>query len=180
MQNTLSKPWTGGTYKAGKAGGIWYDTILSDPKTFNQLIAQRDGTSAGIVSMTLDGLVDYDPTLREWTPRVASYKIETDETANTLTVHYTIRDDYYWTWPDSDKKVPVTGILQKLAQEQRGLRRGGPSQTVSYVQGILDSLKVFAAYRIPIIEDEAPRGQRYLADSRKGLRNPRRATIWAK
>jgi len=42
MQNTLSKPWTGGTYKAGKAGGIWYDTILSDPKTFNQLIAQRD------------------------------------------------------------------------------------------------------------------------------------------
>lgn len=107
-QNTISKPWTGKGYKAGKVGGIWYDTILSDPKTFNQLIAQRDGSSAGIVSMTLDSLVDYDPVLHEWTARVAFYEIETDESANTLTVHFTIRDDYFWTWPDSDKKVPVT------------------------------------------------------------------------
>ncbi|MCR4734168.1 MAG: ABC transporter substrate-binding protein [Treponema sp.] len=108
MENTISKPWTGGSYKTGKVGGIWYDTILNDPKTFNQLIAQRDGSSAAIVSMTLDALIDYDMTLREWTPRVASYKIETDEKANTLTVHFTIRDDYYWTWYNSDKKVPVT------------------------------------------------------------------------
>ena len=108
IQNTVTKPWPGGTYKTGKVGGIWYDTILSDPKTFNQLIAQRDSTSAGIVSMTLDALVDYDMTLRAWQPKVAFFEIETDEAANTLTVHFTIRDDYYWTWPDSDKKVPVT------------------------------------------------------------------------
>lgn len=108
IQKTVSKPWEGKGYTAGKTGGIWYDTILSDPKTFNQLIAQRDGSSAAIVSMTLDALVDYDASLREWQPRVASFSIETDEKANTLTVHYTIRDDYYWTWYDSDKKVPVT------------------------------------------------------------------------
>ena len=108
VQNTVSKPWTGGTYKAGKIGGIWYDTILSDPKTFNQLIAERDGTSAGIVSMTLDLLADYDMTLREWTPLLTFFEIETDEEANTLTVHFTIRDEAIWTWADSDKKVPVT------------------------------------------------------------------------
>ncbi|MCR4953730.1 MAG: ABC transporter substrate-binding protein [Treponema sp.] len=107
-QNTISKPWTGGELKPGKVGGIWYDTILSDPKTFNQLIAQRDGSSVGIVSMTLDALVDYDATLREWKPQVAFYEIETDEIANTLTIHFTIRDDYYWTWYNSDEKVPVT------------------------------------------------------------------------
>ena len=108
IQQTLSKPWTGGGYKAGNVGGIWYDTILSDPKTFNQLIADRDGTSASIVSMTLEFLIDYDRLKREWTPSAASYRIETDEEKNTLIVHYTIRDDYYWTWYGSDKKVPVT------------------------------------------------------------------------
>ena len=103
-QNTVSKPWTGGELKPGKVGGIWYDTILSDPKTFNQLIAQRDMNSLSIIEMTLDALVDYDATLREWKPQVAFYEIETDEIANTLTVHFTIRDDYYWTWYGSDKK----------------------------------------------------------------------------
>lgn len=108
IQKTLSKPWAGQEFKAGNVGGIWYDTILSDPKTFNQLIAQRDGTSASIVSMTLEYLSDYDMTAREWKPRAAYYKIITDEEANTLTVRFTIRDDFYWTWYGSDKKVPVT------------------------------------------------------------------------
>ena len=108
IQQTLSKPWTGGSYKTGNVGGIWYDSILSDPKTFNQLIADRDGTSASIVSMTLEYLIDYDRYERQWKPSAASYKIETDEEKNTLTVYYTIRDDYYWTWYGSDKKVPVT------------------------------------------------------------------------
>ena len=108
IQKTVSKPWNGEAFKAGNVGGIWYDTILSDPKTFNQLIAERDGTSASIVSMTLDYLSDYNMTSREWKPRAAFYEIETDEKANTLTVHFTIRDDFYWTWYGSDKKVPVT------------------------------------------------------------------------
>ena len=108
IQKTVSKPWKGESFKDGKVGGIWYDTILSDPKTFNQLIAERDGTSASIVSMTLEYLIDYDMTAREWKPKGASYTIETDEKANTLTVHYTIRDDFFWSWYGSDKKVPVT------------------------------------------------------------------------
>ena len=108
FQKTISKPWTGGEYKAGNVGGIWYDTILSDPKTFNQLIADRDGTSASIVSMTLEYLIDYDKYKRQWKPSAASFEIETDIEKNTLTVHYTIRDDLYWTWYNSDKKVPVT------------------------------------------------------------------------
>ena len=108
IQNTRTKPWKGENFKAGNIGGIWYDTILSDPKTFNQLIAQRDGTSASIIGMTLEALSDYDMTAREWKPRAAFYRIETDEEKNTLTVHFTIREDYYWTWYGSDKKVPVT------------------------------------------------------------------------
>ena len=108
FQKTISKPWTGGEYKAGNVGGIWYDTILSDPKTFNQLIADRDGTSASIVSMTLEYLIDYDKYKRQWKPSAASFEIETDIEKNTLTVHYKIRDDLYWTWYNSDKKVPVT------------------------------------------------------------------------
>lgn len=108
IQKTLSKPWTGQEFKAGNVGGIWYDTILSDPKTFNQVIAERDGTSASIVSMTLEYLSDYDMTTREWKPRAAYYQIITDEEANTLTVRFTIRDDFYWTWYGSDKKIPVT------------------------------------------------------------------------
>ncbi len=108
IQKTVSKPWKGESFKDGKVGGIWYDTILSDPKTFNQLIAERDGTSASIVSMTLEYLIDYDMTAREWKAKGASYTIETDEKANTLTVHYTIRDDFFWSWYGSDKTVPVT------------------------------------------------------------------------
>ena len=79
IQNTRTKPWKGESFKAGNIGGIWYDTILSDPKTFNQLIAQRDGTSASIIGMTLEALSDYDMTAREWKPRAAFYRIETDE-----------------------------------------------------------------------------------------------------
>ncbi len=108
LANTVSKPWTGGSYADGRAGGVWYDTILSDPKTFNQLIAERDAASAGIIGVTLDYLVDYDPTLRQWKPHCAFYEIETDPAAQTLTVHYTLRENLYWTYLDSDRKIPVT------------------------------------------------------------------------
>lgn len=108
LANTVSKPWTGGSYADGRTGGVWYDTILSDPKTFNQLIAERDAASAGIIGVTLDYLVDYDPTLRQWKPHCAFYEIETDPAAQTLTVHYTLRENLYWTYLDSDRKIPVT------------------------------------------------------------------------
>ncbi|MCQ2572322.1 MAG: ABC transporter substrate-binding protein [Treponema sp.] len=107
-EKTTWKPWNNEEFKAGTVGGTWNSTILSDPKTFNQLIGQRDGESAGIISMTLDYLVDYNVVTRKWEPRAAFFEIETDEEKGTLTVHYTIRDDLYWTWYGSDEKVPVT------------------------------------------------------------------------
>ncbi len=108
IEKTVSKPWNGQKFKPGKIGGVWQDTILSDPKTFNQLIAERDGSSSAIIGETLDYLVDYDPSSREWKSHLASFKIETDVKADKLVVHYTIRDDAYWTWLNKSEKIPVT------------------------------------------------------------------------
>ncbi len=108
LDKTVSKPWTGGDYVPGKKGGTWYDSILSDPKTFNQYIGERDNDSASLISVTTDYLSDYDATKREWKPRCAFAKIETDEKNKKLIVHFTLRDNLYWTWYGSDKKVPVT------------------------------------------------------------------------
>lgn len=108
LKQTVYKPLENQTFKSGKYGGIWNDTILADPKTFNQLIAERDGSSSAIVSETLDYLVDYDASKREWKARIADFKIETDEKNNKLTVHYKIRDDAFWSWYGKKEKVPVT------------------------------------------------------------------------
>lgn len=108
VSKTIKRPWTASEPVPGKRGGEWQDTVLSDPKTFNQLIAERDAESSGIISGTLDYLVDYDSYLRKWIPELAFFEIETDEKKGTLTVHYTLRDDLYWSWCNSDKKVPVT------------------------------------------------------------------------
>ena len=108
LAKTRSKAWNGESFEKGKRGGIWYDTILSDPKTFNQLIGERDSASMSIISMTLDYLVDYDNFSKEWKAHCADYSIETDLKNNTLTVHYKIRDDIYWTWYQKEEKVPLT------------------------------------------------------------------------
>lgn len=108
FENTVSKPWNGEKYVSGRTGGTWYDTISADPKTFNAYIGERDASSAGIIGTTCDYLVDYNPVKREWTPKLASFKVETDEKKGTLTVHYTLREDVYWTYFGSDKKIPVS------------------------------------------------------------------------
>ena len=108
LSKTVSKPWKNEKFVPGKVSGVWNDTIISDPKTFNQLIAQRDASSDGIISMTLDYLVDYNPVTHEWEPKACYFEIETDEEKNTLTVHYTVREDLFWTYPDSNEKIPVT------------------------------------------------------------------------
>lgn len=51
---------------------------MSDPKTFNHYIAERDAASNSLISQTTDFLFDYDPTLRKWSPRAASYVIDID------------------------------------------------------------------------------------------------------
>ena len=108
LSKCVYKPWNGGTYADGKAGGTWYTTILDDPKTFNQLIGERDGQSSALISETLDYLFDYDSYTREWKAEAADFKIETDEKSGILTVHCKLRDDMFWSFYDSDKKIPVT------------------------------------------------------------------------
>lgn len=108
LKNTVSKPYEKQDFKAGNTGGTWNDTILDDPKTFNILIAERDGSSNALVSKMQDYLIDFDYHTRQWKPRCADYKISTDSKSNTLTVHYTLHDDLFWTYYGSSEKIPVT------------------------------------------------------------------------
>lgn len=107
-EKTTYKPFRNEEFIPGEVKGTWNDNISTEPKTFNQLIAERDADSNGLINMTLDYLVDYNPVTRQWSPKAASFQIETDEKAGTLTVHFTLRDDMYWTWYGKDEKVPVT------------------------------------------------------------------------
>ena len=108
LEKTLYRPWKGGGFADGTEGGEWFSSISADPKTFNQYIAERDAESAGIINQTLDSLVDYDNAEKKWFPKAAFFEVETNKKKNTLTVHYTLRENLYWTWYGSDKKVPVT------------------------------------------------------------------------
>lgn len=108
LENTLSKPYKNQKYENGLIGGVWNDTILSDPKTFNQLIAERDGASSGIINNTVDYLLDYDPVERQWKGRIADYEIETDIDNDILTVHFAIRQDAFWSYYGKEDLIPVT------------------------------------------------------------------------
>ena len=108
IKNSVSKPWKNQKIVPGKVSGVWNDTILADPKTFNQLIAERDASSTAILENLLDSLVDYDVENRTWKARLADFKIETNEKQNTLTVHYTLKENLFWSFYDSPKKIKVT------------------------------------------------------------------------
>lgn len=108
IENTISRPYKNQKYENGLAGGVWNDTILSDPKTFNQLIAERDGASSELINNTVDYLLDYDPVERQWKGRMADYEIETDVERDILTVHFTIRDDAFWSYYGKEDLIPVT------------------------------------------------------------------------
>ena len=108
LEQTQSKPWRGEAFVPGPPGGIWNSGITSEPKTFNSLVAERDSSSNAIVRMMQDNLVDYNVVRREWTPQAAFFEIAVDEEAGTLKVIYTLRDNLYWSFYGSDRKVPVT------------------------------------------------------------------------
>ena len=105
---TVYKPYRGEEFAPGLVGGVWYDSIMGDPKTFNQLVAERDGQSAGLINLTTDFLFDYEFATREWKPHAAFFQIEIDEAHDTLTVHVRLRDDMFWTYLNSSQKIPVT------------------------------------------------------------------------
>ncbi|MDR0707725.1 MAG: ABC transporter substrate-binding protein [Treponema sp.] len=108
IEKTVSKPWNGEDFAPGKTGGTWKGVISQDPKSFNLLIAEQDNVTGAVTSYMIDYLVDYDNLTREWEPRAASFEIRTNEAEDTLDVIYTLRDDLYWTWYESDRKIKVT------------------------------------------------------------------------
>lgn len=109
IAKTISKPLTEEKWVTGKQGGVWNGSISGEPKSFNLLIAERDGATNGILMQMTDYLVDYSVTKRQWVPRLASFEIVTDEENNTLDVIYTLRDDIYWTFYGNSKpRVKIT------------------------------------------------------------------------
>ena len=108
LAKTVERPG-GQEWELGTVGGTWIISILNDPKTFNTMSA-RDGDTADVVDVLFDALADYDPYTREFLPNLASFEVEVDEEADSLTVIYTLRDDLYWTTlADPDTRVQVTG-----------------------------------------------------------------------
>jgi len=108
LAQTYSRPWQGEEFVSGYHGGTWFSGIVNEPRTFNLLVAERDGASNAIVRMMTDILVTYDVVRREWQPNIAFFEIEVDEEAGTLRVIYTFRDNLYWSFYNSDRKIPVT------------------------------------------------------------------------
>ena len=108
LGRTQSKPWQGEEFAVGPSGGVWNSGMTAEPKTFNLLVAERDASSNSIVSSMHDYLVDYDVVSREWKPHAAFPEIAVDEEKGTLKVIYTLREDLYWSFYESNEKTPVT------------------------------------------------------------------------
>jgi peptide/nickel transport system substrate-binding protein len=108
LEKTVSKPWRGESFLPGRLGGIWRSAVPADPKSFNDHIAEQDSSTAAVVAMMRDYLADYDVSARKWVPRCAFFEVRADEEAETLDVIYTLRDNLYWSYYGSGKKIPVT------------------------------------------------------------------------
>jgi peptide/nickel transport system substrate-binding protein len=108
LAKTVSRPWKGESFIPGKTGGVWHSVMNEDPKSFNMLIAEQDSSTSAVVGSMHDYLIDYDVVKREWVSHAASYQVVIDYENDTLQVIYTLRDDLYWSYYDSDRKVKVT------------------------------------------------------------------------
>lgn len=108
LDKTVSRPGPP-EYRDGVVGGEYVSAVNNDPKTFNTLTA-RDGDTRDIVDTLTQYLAEYDPYEREFIPSLATFKVETDKESDTVRVLYTLRDELYWTLPNSDPEswVPVT------------------------------------------------------------------------
>jgi peptide/nickel transport system substrate-binding protein len=108
LVKTETKPWRGEEFIPGRLAGTWSGVATTEPKSFNILIGEQDSATAAVVRSMLDWLVDYDVVRREWKPRCASFEIRADEDAGTMDLIYTLREDLYWSYYNSDRKVPVS------------------------------------------------------------------------
>ena len=96
-------------YQLGTVGGEYVGAVNNDPKTFNTLTA-RDADTRDVVDVLSGYLAEYDAYKREFTPALATFEVEISEEDDQLRVFYTLRDELYWTTPNSDPEswVPVT------------------------------------------------------------------------
>lgn len=108
LEQTVSRPGPP-EYVIGTVGGEYVGAINNDPKTFNTLTA-RDADTRDVIDTLTEYLAEYDAYEREFTPALATFRIEVDEENDRLRVFYTLRDELYWTTPNSDPEswVPVT------------------------------------------------------------------------
>jgi len=82
--------------------------MTEDPKSFNHLIAEQDNATGTVVNSMTDYFLDYDVVKRDWKPRIISTQIITDEANDTMQIICTLRNDLYWSYYNSDRKVKVT------------------------------------------------------------------------
>ncbi len=108
IENSVYKPWKGESFEPETPGGVWYDVLSGDPKSFNLLIAEQDSATAGVVDGLYDYLVDYDYVAKEWVPRCAFFEIREDKENKRTSVYYRLRDNLYWSFYNSPEKIPVT------------------------------------------------------------------------
>lgn len=108
LSKTVTKPWRGEDFLPGKVGGTWHDVMRDDPKSFNHLVAEQDSTTSSVVGSTTEYLLEYDVIAKEWKARIAEPQIIVNEERGTMQVVYTLRDDLYWSYYNSDRKVKVT------------------------------------------------------------------------
>lgn len=109
VEKTVSKPYGGEKFKVGKPGGTWNDAIMSEPKSYNMLVAEKDGTTASVMAPLIDTLAGYDIIERKWKPYLADFEIRIDEDNDKLDVIYTLRDDVYWSFYENSKpRVKIT------------------------------------------------------------------------
>jgi len=110
IARTLHRPFPGfeTAFVPGEQGGTFNYGVLNEPRTFNRLVAEGDRDSMRIHELTLDFLAEFDTATSQWVPRLATWEVVVDEEADTLDIIYTFREGLYWTYHDSDLRIPVT------------------------------------------------------------------------
>ncbi|MDC7232160.1 MAG: ABC transporter substrate-binding protein [Spirochaetales bacterium] len=109
MAGTVKKPGGTDVHGVGVPGGTWQGTFTSDPKTFNLVTADGEQGAMDVLTGLLPGyLADYDPYTRQWEAETASFEIVIYEEEDRLDVIFTLRDDLYWSFYNSDEKVKIT------------------------------------------------------------------------
>jgi peptide/nickel transport system substrate-binding protein len=119
------------------------EAILSDPKTFNSLLAS-DATSASVGGMMFDGLVGTNPITGEVEPALAeSWSISEDK----LKIVFTLKKDLKWsdghplTADDVDFSYNQLYLNEKIPSGERDIIRVGQSQALPKVRQ-LDDLRI--------------------------------------